>query len=155
MTRPDKSFTDPDEALVDRYLRGAAPRRAPGGGAGGVRGRVRRRAARAGGRRSFGYWPATPRAGLIVACVASTLWIWRAAAWIVGAADGALRRAAGPLTVLRELLHVAIAAQSSLRLIDGGLSSHWLLGGLAVVAVAYVALLGLGATAYRTLYLEP
>jgi len=153
--KPGKSFTDPDEAFVDRCLRGAPPRRAPEGFAELVLARLRRRAARPWWRRTFTHWPVTPRAGLIVACVASTLWTWRAAAWIAGAAEGTLRRAVGPLTALREVLHVAIAAQSSLRLFDGGLSSHWLLGGLAAVGVAYVTLFALGATAYRTLYLEP
>ena len=146
---------DADEALVERGLRALAPRRAPAGLETRVLAEVRRRAALPWWRRGIAHWPRAPRAALIVASLASMSFVWRAGAWAVACAEALARRAGAPIDLLRDVLHVAVAAQSSLRLFDGALPPPWMLGVLALAAVLYAALLGLGAFAYRTLYLKP
>ncbi len=154
MRRSEEIRIDRDAARLDRILRASPSRSAPQGFEDRVFAALRRRAALPWWRRSFAQWPPLPRAGLIVVCAASTLGAWRLAGWIVTVAVEALQRLAAPLETLRELLRALLAADSSLRLIGGGVAPHWLQGGAVVTAVAYVALIGLGVTAYRTLYLE-
>ncbi|MDE2295704.1 MAG: hypothetical protein KGL36_09655 [Gammaproteobacteria bacterium] len=154
MRRSEEIRIDRDAARADRDLRALPLRSAPPGFEDRVFAELRRRAALPWWRRSFAKWPPLPRAGLIVVCAASTLGAWRLASGIASVAGVVLQRVAGPFLMLRELLRALLAADSSLRLIGGGVGPQWLQGGAVVAAVAYVALIGLGATAYRTLYLE-
>ncbi|HUX73104.1 MAG TPA: hypothetical protein VMV25_04350 [Steroidobacteraceae bacterium] len=145
---------DPEEALIDRSLRALAPRRAPAGLEARVIGELRRRAALPWWRRSFAHWPRPPRLALLVACAALAPVAWRACAWAGGAVEALARRAGAPISLLRDVLRTAIDAQSSLRLFDGIVSPAWMVGGLVFAALLYVMLLGLGAVAYRALYLR-
>ena len=154
MRRSEETRIDQVAARVDRCLRALPPRSAPEGFEQRVFAELRRRAARPWWRRAYGEWPLLPRVGLIAVCAGSTLGAWRVAGWLAADAALALHRVAAPLFAVRELLRAVLAADASLRLVGGGLAPHWLQGGAVVTALAYVALLGLGATAYRTLYLE-
>lgn len=154
MRRSDEIRIDREVAQVDRCLRALPLRSAPEGFGERVFAELHRRAALPWWRRSFRQWPALPRLGLIIACAASTLGAWRIAGWVAAVSAAALQRVAAPLFALRDLLRALLAADASLRLIGGGVGPHWIQGGAVLTVIAYVALIGLGATAYRTLYLE-
>ena len=154
MRRSEEIQIDQDAARVDRYLRALPPRTAPEGFEQRVLAALQRRAAQPWWRRAYREWPFLARIGLLVVCSGSMLGAWRVAGWLTAGAALGLNRVAAPLFAVRELLRAVLAADASLRLVGGGLAPHWLQGGAVVTALAYVALLGLGATAYRTLYLE-
>lgn len=154
MKRSEEIRIDQDAARVDRCLRALPSRAAPAGLEARVFAELRRRAALPWWRRSFAQWPALPRLGLVIVCAGSAFGAWRVAAWLVTAAAAVMHRGAGPLLAVRELLRAALAADVSLRLIGGGLAPQWVQGGAVVTVISYVALIGLGTTAYRTLYLE-
>jgi ferric-dicitrate binding protein FerR (iron transport regulator) len=151
----DPESNDDDAALVARHLRALPPRRAPASLAPRVLGEIARREALPWWRRPPARWPRVPQLGLILACAASVPLAWRSLAWLAAGGDLLTRRAGLPVATLRDLLHAALAAQSSLRLIDGAVPPSWLLAGLAFAGALYGALLGLGAIAYRQLYLQP
>ena len=143
------------EQVVTQALRGLPPRRAPGGLEARVLGELQRRASLVWWRRSFGHWPAAARAGFVfinVVLVAVTL--------LSGFSNVLGGRSFADFTALvMEWLRPFFAVLSSL----GGLTptlvhaipQGWLFAALAVGAVLYAALFGLGAAAYRTLYLRP
>ena len=121
---------EPDEALqrwLDRTLRELPLRRAPGTLEARVFNELKRQAALPWWRRSFMHWPAPARIVFLVICGAL------AALVFVGGA----------------------AAVASLRsLLARALPVTWLYQGVAVCAVLYAVLFGLGAAVYRTLYLH-
>lgn len=146
---------DANEALVERGLRALPVRRAPAALEARVLAEIARRAALPWWRRAVSEWPRAPRIALIAACIACVPLAWRACAWIGVRALAFAHRSGAPIDVLRDLAHAAVAAQSSLRLFDGGLPPAWVVGALALASILYATLLGLGAFAYRTLYLNP
>jgi hypothetical protein len=133
------------ESLIDRTLRGQPPLRAPHTLETRVLNELARRAALPWWRKSFAYWPLIARAAFILACagliklsLAGAAWIFNAVATPVASVQGTARTASS-LVQAGEALINALPAQ-------------WLYIGAAFAAVMYVALFGLGATAYRILY---
>jgi hypothetical protein len=138
---------DPLERLLDRTLHELPLRRAPPALESRVFGELERRAALPWWRRSFAHWPLLARAGFLVICGllvrlalvggATAIADVRSLSW--ARPVGALVASGGNLAAL--LAHIAPPA--------------WLYGGIAVCALLYAVLFGLGAAMYRTLYLQP
>lgn len=138
---------DPLERLFDRTLRDLPLRRAPPTLEPRVYGELQRRAARPWWRRSFAHWPPAARAALLAVCGAlGALTVLGAAAVAAGFHSLSWVRQAGMLAASLGQLG-ALIAQSS--------PPAWLYEGIAACAVLYAVLFGLGAVAYRTLYLKP
>jgi hypothetical protein len=130
--------------LLDRTLHELPLRRAPLTLESRVLGELERRAALPWWRRSFAYWPPLARAAFVVICGALIRLAFlggttavagvRSLSWV-----GVLTASAGNLATL--LAHTA--------------PPTWAYEGIAVCAVLYAVLFGLGAAVYRTLYLQP
>ncbi|MDE2305904.1 MAG: hypothetical protein KGL34_10110 [Gammaproteobacteria bacterium] len=146
---------DETAALVDRGLHTLAPRPAPAALEARVMAELQRRAALPWWRRPVAAWPPAPRFALIAASLAAVPFAWRAGAWTAGGLATIAQRAGAPLGLLRDILHSTIVAQSAMRLFDGGLPPPWVLALVVIATTLYAALLGLGAFAYRSLYLNP
>jgi hypothetical protein len=125
------------EQLISQALKDLPARRAPGTLETRVLNELQRRAALPWWRVSFAQWPAVPRIAFVVTCIALV------AATILG---GVSALAGVSLNVVAaqvlSWLHPFLAVISSA-------------GGVALGIVLYVSLFGLGAAAYRTLYLRP
>ena len=141
---------DPEEAqerLLDRTLRELPARRAPPTLEARVLGELRRRAALPWWRRSFAHWP-LPARGLFVAMCAASVRL----AVIGGTAAAAGLRS---LTLTREIGALAASGGNLAALLARMAPPGWIYEGMAVCALLYAILFGLGAAAYRTLYLQP
>ncbi|HEY2634949.1 MAG TPA: hypothetical protein VGI51_09500 [Steroidobacteraceae bacterium] len=135
------------ERLLDRALHGLPLRRAPVALESRVFGELQRRAALAWWRRSFAHWPPLARAVFLVICGALIKLAFlggatavagvRSLSWAQEA--GVLVASAGNLAAL--LAHTPPPA--------------WAYEAIAVCAVLYAILFGLGAVVYRALYLQP
>lgn len=143
-----------DQALT-RLLRSIPPRQAPAMLEVRILRQLERCRAVAWWRRGFAHWPAAARAGFIATCIVligasllDTRWsmlgpsVWRRAfGWALTWADPAVGAIVSTTEVSMRILHT--------------LPASWLYAILAIAAVLYAALFGLGVAAYRTLYLSP
>jgi hypothetical protein len=143
------------ERAVDQALKGLPLRRAPSTLESRVMDELQRRAALPWWRVSFAHWPAAPRVAFVVICIALV------AATILGGVSAfvGVRSLNEMAALVLSWAHPFLALLSS----AGGITAllvHiipplWLYGGMALGIVLYVTLFGLGAAAYRTLYLQP
>jgi hypothetical protein len=138
----------PEEDQLERVLgdamRGLPARPAPHTLESRVLVELARRASQPWWRRSFGHWPAFARVGWMTACgvlIGITLlggsWTTPVSSWI--------RHAAAVTGMVGNLVASLVDA----------FPATWLLPGLAAAAFLYAFLFGLGAAAYRLLYLQP
>ena len=143
------------ERAVDQALKGLPLRRAPSTLESRVINELQRRAALPWWRVSFAHWPAAPRVAFVITCIALV------AATILGGVSafvgvGSLNEmAALVLSWAHPFLAVLSSAGGVTALLVHIIPPLWLYGGMALGIVLYVALFGLGAAAYRTLYLQP
>jgi hypothetical protein len=147
------------ESLIQRTLQQLPQRQAPRTLELRVHDELQRRAALPWWRRSFRQWPLPTRCAFIVACFAVMAFtIWTGTASFADApfagvdfADDAARFATWT--------HPAMALLASMReltaLLGEVIPTRWLHVGLGLGALFYLVLFGLGAAAYRTLYLQP
>ena len=138
---------DPLERLFDRTLRELPPRRAPPTLESRVFAELERRASLPWWRRSFAHWPLAARAAFLVICTA-----------LAGLAIAGAAVAAADIRSLywaREIGALMASGGSLVGLLAGIAPPVWLYDGIAVCALLYAALFGLGAALYRTLYLQP
>jgi hypothetical protein len=137
---------DPDEALalLDQTLRELPLRRAPATLESRVIGELERRAALPWWRRSFAHWPLAARSLFVVICASLVLGALGGTAAVANVHSLSWLREAGGL--LMSLGYVAA-------LLKPATLPSWIYGGIAVCAVLYAVLFGLGAAVYRTLYL--
>jgi hypothetical protein len=135
------------ERLLDRTLRQLPLRRAPPTLEARVYGEIERRAALPWWRLSFMHWPGVAR-GAFLAISGALI----AVAFVGGASaiDG-LRS----LPWAGEVVQFAVSAGNVAALLARISPPVWIYQGIAVCAVLYAMLFGLGAAVYRTLYLEP
>jgi hypothetical protein len=141
---------EPEDAsarLLDRTLRGLPLRRAPATLEARVYGEIERRAALPWWRLSFVHWPLLAR----VAFLAISGVLIRMAFLGGASAIAALRS----LSFAREASDIMISAGNLAALLARTSPPPWIYEGIAVCAVLYAVLFGLGAALYRTLYLEP
>lgn len=143
------------ESTLTQALKSLPLRRAPGTLELRVVDELERRAALPWWRVSFTHWPAAPRVAFVAVCIALV------AATILGgvfafAGDRSFDQAAAlVLSWVQPFLAVMSSAGGVATLLVRVIPPLWLYGGLALGIVLYVALFGLGAAAYRTLYLRP
>lgn len=147
----------PEEDRLERLLtdtvRGLPARPAPHTLESRVLAELARHASQPWWRRSFGHWPALARVGWVTTCgvlIGITLMggPWTTA---VGSLQGA-----GVMSAW--IQHAAVITGTVANLVASlvnAIPSSWLLPGLAVTALLYTFLFGLGAAAYRLLYLQP
>jgi hypothetical protein len=137
---------DPLERLLDGALRDLPLRRAPPALESRVVLELQRRAALPWWRRSFGHWPVPARAAFFAMCM--TLG-W--AAFVGGALAVA---GVNSLSWARRIAMVMGSAGNLATSLAHIVPPQWLYDGIAVGAVLYAVLFGLGAAVYRALYLE-
>jgi hypothetical protein len=135
------------ERLLDRTLRELPLRRAPLTLQSRVFGELERRAALPWWRRSFTHWPLLARAAFLVICGALIR-----LAFLGGATAVAGVRS---LSWAREVGGLTASAANLAALLAHTVPPTWAYEAIAVCAVLYAVLFGLGAAVYRTLYLQP
>lgn len=137
------------EERVHTALRELAPRRAPASLLGRVQAELERRTALPWWRRRFGEWPSLARVGFVVAslAVAGALVLL---APLTQRAPHDVTALPGAGQVQALLTSGAVLRAAAAHLIP----SAWLGVGLVLSGALYALLFGLGAVAYRTLYLQ-
>jgi hypothetical protein len=134
------------ELLFDRTLRDLPSQRAPFTLEARVNDELRRRAARPWWRRSFTQWPLLTRMAFLATCTGVATLTISQGAWLF------LETRSG-WTQFPRAFPLAIGALASS--IADWIPATWMYVGLGVGAVLYAGLFGLGAAAYRALYLQP
>jgi hypothetical protein len=137
---------DPLERLLDRTLRELPPRRAPPTLESRVFAQLERRASLPWWRRSFAHWPRMARAGLLLICTG-----------LAGLAVAGAAAAAADVQSLywaRKIGSLMASGGNLVGLLAGIAPPLWFYEGIAVCALLYAALFGLGAALYQTLYLQ-
>jgi len=143
------------ERALTQALTGLPLRRAPSTLELRVVNELERRAALPWWRVSFAHWPAAPRVAFVAVCVALV------AATILGGVfafvgDRSFNEVAAlVLSWAHPFLAVVSSAGGVASLLVSIIPPLWLYGGMALGIMLYVVLFGLGAAAYRTLYLRP
>jgi hypothetical protein len=141
------------EQLLHQALSGLPPRRAPGTLESRVANELARRALLPWWRASFASWPVAARVMFILVCALL------AAATILGGVSAYLgdrsfgEASAVMLSWVHSCLTVLSSAGGLVALLVHVIPPLWLYGILGVGIFLYVTLFGLGAAAYRTLYL--
>ncbi|HEX3913184.1 MAG TPA: hypothetical protein VHW71_06735 [Steroidobacteraceae bacterium] len=142
------------EQLLKQALAGLPSRRAPGTLESRVVGELERRAAQPWWRASFANWPAGARAAFVLICAALVAGsFFGGVSYLGGRPFGEI--SALVLSWMHPFLAVASSAGGFTALLLRAIPPLWLYGGLGLGIFLYVALFGLGAAAYRTLYLQP
>jgi hypothetical protein len=137
--------------LLDRARHELPLRRAPPTLESRVLAELERRAALLWWRHSFARWPGMARAVFVVTCTALAALGFAGGGWAVA---GLRSLQVGPsMPWARKAVAVTDAAHSLAATLASAVPPDWIYGGMAVGAVLYAALFGLGAAAYRTLYL--
>ena len=142
------------EQVLHQALKGLPPRRAPSTLESRVVNELTRRALLPWWRVSFANWPVGARVAFVLICAALV------AATILGGVsaylgDRSLNEAAAlVLGWVHPLLAVMSSAGGLVSLLVRVIPPVWLYGALGLGILLYVTLFGLGAAAYRTLYLQ-
>jgi hypothetical protein len=143
------------EQILHHALSGLPPRRAPGTLESRVATELARRALLPWWRASFAAWPVAARVTFILVCAVLGV------ATILGGISAYLgdrsfdEASAVLLSWAHPFLTVVSSAGGLVALLVRVIPPLWLYGILGVGAFLYVTLFGLGAAAYRTLYLQP
>ena len=142
------------EQLLTRTVRDLPLRRAPPALESRVLRELQRRAALPWWGRSFSHWPMGARAAFAAVCVLLVKWTFQGGAWAVGALGSLHDSGALSMPWMQRLAAEAGALQQLAASLARAVPPEWLFDGLAVGAMLYAALFGLGIAAYRTLYLN-
>lgn len=145
---------DPLERLIERSVRDLPLRRAPQQLQARVLAELQRRAALPWWRKQFSYWPASARIAFLALCLGlanTTIVVLR---WLSAQPNGielgsVFKRS---VAVVETASSVVQGADAFFTLLLRHIPAPLLYGGLVGVALLYVALFGIGAAAYRTLY---
>ena len=141
------------ERLLGDAMRSLPVKPAPHGLESRVLGELARRAARPWWRRSFGHWPAFARVGWMTACGVLIGVTLLGGPWTT--AVNSLQSTGATSSWLRQAVVITgTVGNLGASLVDA-VPAGWLLLGLAAAALLYAFLFGLGAAAYRLLYLQP
>jgi hypothetical protein len=153
---PSPDPRDPLERFVHQALREVPSRRAPRTLESRVLAELARRAALPWWRKSFVHWPIAARGLFIVFSAGFVKLALMAAVWIMAGFDSAQFTEAFSTQFAWMETGVALirAVTESAQVIFRSIPTLWLYGGLAFIGALYFALFGLGAAAYRTLYVS-
>jgi hypothetical protein len=143
------------ERAMHQALQGTLARRAPDTLETRVFSELQRRAALPWWRSSFAHWPPEARVAFVLICASlvGAMLLGGVSAFVEVRSVDAIE--ALLLSWAQPLLAVMSSAGGLTALLVRLIPPLWLYGGLAFGAMMYVALFGLGAAAYRTLYLRP
>lgn len=146
----------PLERALHATLRALPPRHAPRTLEARVLGELARRAALPWWQQSFAHWPPAARAAFLLALVALVKLTLTAAVWVLAGFDAGAWGAAvaTPFSWAQTGVNLGRGIADFFALIFRSIPPVWLYGTVAFVAAMYVALVGLGAVAYRTLYVS-
>lgn len=145
--KPSVENFDRLEKLIEQVLREQPLRQAPPDLEARVFAGIERLAARPWWRKSFAYWPMAARVIFIVASAGFVKLGFDAVKWLMAPLNSAARAVELPHEV--SWIETFIAAIAT---IGQHLPPLWIYGALGLLAVMYVALFGISAAAYRTLY---
>ena len=143
------------EQVLNQALHSVPPRRAPMSLESRVINELARRAALPWWRASFSNWPVAARVGFVLTCAALI------AATVLGGVSAYLgdrplsEASAVVLAWVNPFLTIISSAGGLVAVLYRVIPPLWLYGGLGLGVFLYVTLFGLGAAAYRTLYLQP
>jgi len=144
-----------NDRLLDQVLRDLPLRQAPATLELRVFRELERRAALPWWHRGFTSWPLAARAAFVALCSGIIGFTFLAGPWATAGAR--ILNGAGALTMswIQPVVAAMAWASEFSALLVRVFPPAWLYGGLAAGAMLYAALFGLGAAAYRTLYLRP
>lgn len=144
------------ERFVAGTVRALPPRRAPRTLEFRVLAEIERRAALPWWRKSFGHWPAPARAGFLVVSTALAAVIVLVGLRLTTGVDQSIfgTLLAQPLAWLESGKTVANAIGGFGDIVLRNIPPLWLYGSLAVIATLYLMLFGLGAAAYKALFVH-
>lgn len=137
------------EELTESVLHDLPPRRAPASLEARVFAELERRAATPWWQSSYREWPALVRILVLATCVGMGSLAVRATHWFFSHSASTLSGIESDLSPATASLK---ATASTFSFIAHSIPSLWIYGAIAVIAMTYVALFGIGAAAYRTLY---
>ncbi len=142
------------EKIIHQTLRSLPPRRAPHSLQSRVLAALEARASLPWWKQSFAQWPLTARVAFFVGAAGIAKLAIMATIWAMAGFDGAQFTSA--FSTQFAWIQTVSAIVDGFGDFCGALYRNipplWLYGGLAFVGTMYVALFGLAATAYRTLY---
>jgi hypothetical protein len=150
----DPLESDRLERLLDRTLRQLPLRRAPRALEARVLEELERRASQPWWRRSFTHWPQAARAGFVAAGGALAGLVLLGGTWLAMAMR-TLEVAEPASAWLGRVAAVTGAVSNLVASLADIIPPVWLEFGLVAAVVLYACLFGLGAAAYRMLYLQP
>lgn len=142
------------ERFVAEAVRGLPPRRAPRSLETRVLAEIERRAALPWWQQSFVHWPIAARAGFLVVCLGIVKLLIMGAIWVMAGFDSVDFQSAFATRFawVESGFALVRSLTDSMEIVIRHIPALWLYGGLTFFATLYVALFGLGAAAYRTLY---
>lgn len=142
------------ERLLHETLRGLPPRKAPGSLESRVHAEIARRAALPWWRKNFRHWPIVAQTGFLLASAVLANLVFSATTWATSSSNTAELKTslASRWEVLQSLAALCTALIELAGTLVRSIPLAWVYGGAAFVVVMYLALFGLGAAAYRTLY---
>jgi hypothetical protein len=156
MVPVDRNSEKKLEELVDRTLRALPVRRAPKDVQVRVLAEIERREALPWWRNNFTRWPLAARGGFLIASYGFVKLAFAAVMWLTEALRSS--QTTGALNPAMHWMHESASAISTIADVAAdvlrAVPSYWLYGGASVALALYVALFGLGAAAYRTLYVD-
>ena len=140
----DRNRQDEIERQITRALQGQPPRRAPSTLERRVLAQIESGATAIGWRRGFAHWPVAARVVFLAASVGVVKLALLLAMWLATPLDSPAISVQLPSQVAwLQTLFVAIGS------IVRTVPSFWVHAGIALLAVMYAALFGIGASAYR------
>jgi hypothetical protein len=138
--------------LFERALRNVPLRRAPSTLEARVLSELRRRASLPWWRRSFSHWPVPARAGFGVGSAVLIAWVFAGGALLIDRLQSLPASGERWLPWGRSAAALGGAVAQLAAALGRAVPLTWIYDGLAVSAVLYAALFGLGIAGYRTLY---
>jgi anti-sigma factor RsiW len=151
--REQRPEEDRLERLVGDTMRDLPARPAPRTLESRVLGELQRRASRPWWSRSFGHWPMLARVGLMTACGALIGITLLGGPWTVGM--NSLQDTGAMGSWVRQAAAITGTVGNLVASLVDAVPTAWLLLGLTAASLLYVFLFGLGAAAYRLLYVQP
>lgn len=140
----DRNRHDELERQLTRALQGQPPRRAPSTLERRVLAQIEAGATAIGWRRGFAHWPVAARVAFLAASVGVVKLALLLGTWLATPLDSPAVSVQLPAQITwLQTLFVAIGS------VVHTVPSVWVHGGIALLAIMYVALFGIGASAYR------
>lgn len=149
-------MTDPHslERLVDDVLRRQPLRRAPASLEARVLARIGQQQALPWWRASFSHWPVAARLALLIALIVVAKFTLDVVVWMFSAPTPVNYTVESTVSWARSTASTFETLLGLCRSLFEVIPPHWITLALAFAAGMYVMLFALGATAYRTLYLN-